>query len=136
EPGLVGTVGTLQVPEGSINVIPGACDLTLDIRAPQDAARDTALADIDARIHQICARRGIEYAVEELMRVPASPCSDTHQALWRQAIAAQGVPVLDLPSGAGHDAMLLGRLVPISMLFVRCGNGGVSHNPQQTLPQI
>lgn len=133
EPGLVGTVGTLQVPEGSINVIPGACDLTLDIRAPQDAARDTALADIDARIQQICARRGIEYAVEELMRVPASPCSDTHQALWRQAIAAQGVPVLDLPSGAGHDAMLLGRLVPISMLFVRCGNGGVSHNPQETM---
>jgi len=133
EPGLVGTVGMLQVPDGSINVIPGACHLTLDVRAAHDAERDRALHDIEARIGEICARRQIEYRLEELMRVPASPCSPAHQALWRQAVAAQGVPVLDLPSGAGHDAMLLGRMVPVSMLFVRCGNGGVSHNPQETM---
>lgn len=132
-PGLVGTVGMLQVPDGSINVIPGACHLTLDVRAAQDTERDQALADIDARIDEICTHRQIGYTSEELMRVPASPCSAPHQALWRQAVAAQGVPVLDLPSGAGHDAMLLGRVVPVSMLFVRCGNGGVSHNPEEIM---
>src|SRR5690606_1884666 len=62
EPGLVGTVGMLQVPDGSINVIPGACHLTLDVRAARDAERDQALADIDARIQEICARRGIDHA--------------------------------------------------------------------------
>jgi len=133
EPGLVGTVGMLQVPDGSINVIPGACHLTLDVRAARDAERDQALADIDARIQEICARRGIDHASQELMRVPASPCSPAHQERWRQAVAAQDLPVLDLPSGAGHDAMLLGRKVPVSMLFVRCGNGGVSHNPQEIM---
>ncbi|MBO9357586.1 allantoate amidohydrolase [Bordetella petrii] len=132
-PGLVGTVGMLQVPDGSINVIPGACHLTLDIRAAHDADRDRALADIEARCREICARRDIDYTAEELMRVPASPCSPAHQALWRRAVAAQELPVAELPSGAGHDAMLLGRVVPVSMLFVRCGNGGVSHNPQEIM---
>jgi len=132
-PGLVGTVGMLEVPGGSINVIPGACHLTLDVRAAQDAERDRALDDLEARIAEICARRRIEWTCEELMRVPATPCAPSHQALWRQAVAKQGVTVLDLPSGAGHDAMLLGRVVPASMLFVRCGNGGVSHNPQETM---
>ena len=133
EPGLVGTVGMLHVPDGSINVIPGACHLTLDVRAAHDAERDRALADIDTSIREICARRGIGHESEELMRVPASPCSPPHQALWRQAVAAQGLAVAELPSGAGHDAMLLGRVVPVSMLFVRCGNGGVSHNPQEIM---
>ena len=50
-----------------------------------------------------------------------------------RAIAAQGLPVRELPSGAGHDAMQFSGLVPIAMLFVRCGNGGVSHSPRETL---
>jgi len=130
---LVGTVGVLEVPSGSTNVIPGACRMTLDVRAADDATRDAALADIEQKIQEICARRGIEWQSEELMRVPASPCAPAHRALWREVLAAQGHTVLELPSGAGHDAMLLGRAVPMSMLFVRCGNGGISHNPLETM---
>jgi N-carbamoyl-L-amino-acid hydrolase len=53
--------------------------------------------------------------------------------LWSAAIAAHGVPVHELPSGAGHDAMMIAKVAPVSMLFVRCGNGGVSHNPLETV---
>lgn len=130
---LVGTVGMLEVPAGSTNVIPGACQLTLDVRAADDATRDAALADIDAQIAEICARRGIDYRMEERMRVPASPCAAAHCTLWRDVLAEAGHTVRELPSGAGHDAMLVGRTVPMSMLFVRCGNGGVSHNPQEIM---
>jgi allantoate deiminase/N-carbamoyl-L-amino-acid hydrolase len=38
-----------------------------------------------------------------------------------------------LASGAGHDAMMMANLTPVGMLFVRCGNGGISHNPGETL---
>ncbi|HLZ98678.1 MAG TPA: 2-oxo-4-hydroxy-4-carboxy-5-ureidoimidazoline decarboxylase, partial [Steroidobacteraceae bacterium] len=48
EPGLVGTVGKLEVPGGAVNVIPGRCDLSIDIRSGRDAARDAAVQDIDA----------------------------------------------------------------------------------------
>lgn len=133
EPGLVGTVGVLEVPGGSINVIPGACLLTLDVRAGSDAQRDAALADIDARIADICARRGVQAESEELLRAAATPCDAAHMALWRTALAKHDIPILELPSGAGHDAMLIGRRVPMSMLFVRCGNGGISHNPLETM---
>ena len=131
--GLVGTVGVLDVPGGSINVIPGACVLTLDVRAGDDAVRDTALADIEREIEAICGRRAIEWKSEELMRAAATPCTPAHRGHWRAVLEALGAPVFELPSGAGHDAMLMGRAVPTSMLFVRCGNGGISHNPLETM---
>ena len=128
-PDLVGTVGQLEVPGGSINVIPGTCRFSIDVRSGDDAVRDAALADITAAIEAICTRRGITWASEEIMRVPASPCADAQRRLWADAIAAEGGEVLTLPSGAGHDAMRVADVASTSMLFVRCGNGGISHNP-------
>jgi len=128
-PGLVGTVGQLEVPGGSINVIPGACRFSIDVRSGDDAVRDAALADIAAAIDAICTRRGIAWSSEEIMRAPASPCAEAQRGAWADAIAAEGVEVLTLPSGAGHDAMCVADIASTSMLFVRCGNGGISHNP-------
>lgn len=129
--GLVGTVGQLSVPNGSVNVIPGRCIFSLDVRADNDATRDAALADIDQGIAEILSRRGIVAEQEELMRVPAVPCSPEQRAMWLDAIAASGIPAIELPSGAGHDAMMMANVMPVSMLFVRCGNGGISHNPRE-----
>ncbi|MEI2414759.1 allantoate amidohydrolase [Orrella sp. JC864] len=133
--GLVGTVGQLEVPGGSVNVIPGLCTLSLDVRAADDKLRDAALADIEAHVAQVCARRGVQCRAEELLRAPAAACDPAGQAAWAGAIAAQGLPVHTLVSGAGHDAMMMARVAPISMLFVRCGAGGISHHPQETVSQ-
>jgi hydantoinase/carbamoylase family amidase len=132
-PSLVGTVGILDVPDGSVNVVPGRCILSLDIRAATDAVRDAALADVEREAAAICARRGISLATEELMRAAATPCSTEHMQWWSQAIAAGGVPVCQLSSGAGHDAMKLAQATSVSMLFTRCGNNGISHNPLETI---
>ncbi|MGN6578443.1 MAG: allantoate amidohydrolase [Bordetella sp.] len=132
-PELVGTVGKIDAPGGSVNVVPGRCTFTLDLRAPADALRDAALADILAAADDICSRRGIELECETLMSVPATPCDEQARAHWREAIAAQGLEVSELPSGAGHDAIKLADVAPVSMLFVRCGNGGISHHPDETV---
>lgn len=131
EAGLVGTVGQLEVPGGSVNVVPAQCIFTLDLRAPDDAQRDAALHDIVTAVGDICARRDIGWEQEVLMSVPATPCDATARAHWREAVAAQGLPVCELPSGAGHDAIKLAEVAPVSMLFVRCGNGGISHHPDE-----
>ena len=131
--GLVGTVGQLQVPNGSVNVIAGRCEFSLDIRAETDAVRDAAVADIDAAIAAICARRQVAFEVTPLLEAPAAPCAMELQARWAQSIEALGLPVHHLPSGAGHDAMIMARHVPTAMLFTRCGNGGISHNPLETM---
>ena len=130
-PGLVGTVGMVDVPGGAINVVPGHCELSVDVRAGDDALRDAAMQDIDAEIEAICRRRDIGLTQVELMRVPAVPCSDVGRALWRGVVEQMNLPVVELPSGAGHDAMVMAAVAPMSMLFVRCGNGGISHHPDE-----
>jgi len=133
EPGLVGTVGVLEVPGGSVNVVPGRCRFSLDIRATVDAVRDACVDDTLAAIDGIAARRGLRHTLREVLRVPAAPSDPLWQARWERAVAATGLPVHCLPSGAGHDAMKLHRLLPQAMLFVRGGNAGISHNPLETV---
>jgi acetylornithine deacetylase/succinyl-diaminopimelate desuccinylase-like protein len=132
-PGLVGTVGQLVLPNGAINVIPGCCELSLDIRAGDDATRDAAVEDIHAEIEQIARRRGVRIAARETLRTPAASCAPRLQAVLAQAVARAGAPAHYLTSGAGHDALMFGGLTDIGMLFVRCGNGGISHNPLETV---
>ena len=132
EPNVVGTMGILEVPNGSTNVVPGRCRFTLDIRATTDAVRDVCVADVLAELHAICERRGVGVSVEETMRAAAAPSAPEWQARWERAVAAAGLPVYRMPSGAGHDAMKLAEVMPQAMLFVRGENAGISHNPLES----
>ena len=132
-PGLVGTVGQLDVPYGLINVIPGRCELSLDVRATDDATRDAAITDINAAIDEITKRRGVTAAIAEIARYPAVPCAHALQQAFAQAAVRAGIAPFHLASGAGHDAEQFAGVTDIGMLFVRCGNGGISHNPLETV---
>lgn len=132
-PGVVGTVGMLDVPNGSINVVPGRCRFSLDIRASTDAFRDACAADVLAEMNRICDRRGVRLALQETMRASAAPCADAWRGHWERAVARLGLPVHRLPSGAGHDAMKLHEVMPQAMLFVRGQNAGISHNPLESI---
>jgi len=115
--GAVATVGQVSVEPGGTNVIPGRVVVSVDARAP-DADRLDRLA------------RALE--VEEPVRTEPSPMSPEIRAALRAEVAALGLPVLELPSGAGHDAGILASAgVPSGMLFVRSLNGGVSHHPAE-----
>ena len=131
-PHVVGTVGILEVPNGSINVVPGRCRFSLDIRATTDAARDACLHDVRAELAVICQRRGVSVTLDETMRAAAAPSDPAWQTRWERAVAATGLPVYRLPSGAGHDAMKLHEVMPQAMLFVRGLNAGISHNPLES----
>lgn len=128
----VATVGQLQVPDGSPNVVPGRCVFTLDMRAPTDAQRDALVGDIRAKLEQICARRQVHCAVAETMRASAAPSNPVWQQRWERALDTLGVPLHRMASGAGHDAMKLHRAMPQAMLFVRGENAGISHNPLES----
>lgn len=128
----VGTVGMLNVPSGSINVVPGRCQFSLDLRAPTNAQRDALLADVLAAAQRIAQQRGVHIQIEETMRASAAPSHPQLQALWAQAVSSLGLPAFTLPSGAGHDAMKLHDLMPQAMLFVRGENSGISHNPLES----
>jgi N-carbamoyl-L-amino-acid hydrolase len=128
----VATVGILNVPNGSINVVPGRCDFSLDMRAPTDAQRDALAHDVLNKATSIAEARGLQRTLTETMRASAAPSAPAWQRRWEAAVAALGVPLYRLPSGAGHDAMKLHDLLPQAMLFVRGQNAGISHNPLES----
>jgi beta-ureidopropionase / N-carbamoyl-L-amino-acid hydrolase len=128
----VATIGILNVPNGSINVVPGRCDFSLDCRAPKDAQRDKMLNDIKQALTSICEQRGVSFALEETMCAAAAPSNPEWQLRWEKAVAATGLPIHKMPSGAGHDAMKLHEIMPQAMLFVRGENSGISHNPLES----
>jgi len=122
----------LQVPNGSINVVPGQCHFSLDLRAPHNAQRDALAHDVVTALHAICERRGLQYRLEETMRAAAAPSAPAWQQRWEAAVENLGVPLHRMPSGAGHDAMKLHEVMPQAMLFVRGQNAGISHNPLES----
>jgi beta-ureidopropionase / N-carbamoyl-L-amino-acid hydrolase len=128
----VATVGQLLVPNGSVNVVPGRCEFSLDMRAPSNAQRDALERDVRAALHGIATRRKVHYHLEESMRASAAPSAPAWQQRWERAVESLGVPLHCLPSGAGHDAMKLHEVMPQAMLFVRGQNSGISHNPLES----
>ena len=132
-PDVVGTVGQLQVPAGSINVVPGRCQFSLDLRATTNEARDALASDVRDELARICTERGLRFTLEETLTADAAPSHPAWQRRWEAAVQALGLPVHRLPSGAGHDAMKLHEKLPQAMLFVRGGNAGISHNPLESI---
>jgi allantoate deiminase len=131
--GLVGTVGKMSVLPGAVNVIPQDVAFTIDVRSGDDALRRAAIAAIRAGCAGIAQRRRVNVDAADLFAADAAPCDPTLQEAIAQAIAAHGIPVRRLPSGAGHDAMEFPAVAPTAMLFVRCGNNGISHHPDETM---
>jgi allantoate deiminase len=130
---LVGTVGILKVKDATRNVIPGEVEFTVDIRSAEDAVREAAERDVFDAFEAIAARRGVAVERTKTHGVHAVPCADWLQDRVAASVEAVGVKARRLPSGAGHDAMILAEICDVGMLFVRCGAGGVSHNPAETV---
>ena len=115
--GGVATVGRIEVEPGGTNVIPGLARISVDVRAP-DAERLTRLIEAAG--------------LEQDGRTEPAPMSDVVRGALRAEIEARGLPVVELASGAGHDAGILASAgVASGMLFVRALNGGVSHHPDE-----
>ncbi len=115
--GAVGTVGQIYVEPGAANVIPGRVRVSVDVRAPDRERLDTLVTALE---------------LVPDFRLEPVPMAERPLGALRAQLEARRVPIVELPSGAGHDAAVLASAgVPTAMLFVRSLNGGVSHSPQE-----
>jgi len=132
EPGAVATVGEISALPGAVNVIPGEARHSLDLRHPDDAARERLRDHLERRAAEIAASRGCEHEWQLRQETPAVPTDSDLSELLGRAVEESGATVRRLPSGAGHDAAQISALTPVAMLFVRCKEG-ISHNPAESV---
>jgi allantoate deiminase len=133
-PGVVATVGRLAVTPDAANVIPGGCIFSIDVRASDDGERGSAEREIRQRLEQLAQAHGVRLSVARTHEAPAVVCDERLQAALARGLQACGLPLLHLPSGAGHDGMAVAALCPVGMLFVRCA-GGISHHPDESVSE-
>jgi len=130
----VATIGQMQVEPGAVNVIPGRVRFTVDARAPRDSVREKLVADIEATIRAIATQRKVQVEIQPFYDSPAAPASTAIMQGLAAAMEARQMETRYLPSGAGHDAMVMGALCPMGMMFVRCKDG-ISHNPAESMTE-
>jgi allantoate deiminase len=130
--GLIATVGKIEVEPNATNVIAGVARVSLDVRHADDASRKSAVEILLAQAHAIATRRGLKLQTARQMDQPAVPMDERLTAFLAAAIDAAGLPAKQMPSGAGHDAMVMAARVPASMLFLR-SPGGISHHPDESV---
>ncbi|MGP8244268.1 MAG: Zn-dependent hydrolase [Bryobacteraceae bacterium] len=131
-PGLVATVGWLEVAPGASNVIPGTVRATLDARHAHEEILNSAQAEVVGAAERIAGARGLSVEAVVRSEQPATAMDADLVATLERSVAAAGYPVHRITSGAGHDAMILARRVPAVMLFLR-SPGGISHHPDEAV---
>lgn len=130
--GVVATVGSVQVSPGARNVVPGQVRCTLDVRAANDDVRLAAAAHLVAEAHAVADARGLVVETVETPQQLAVAMDPALTSLLAEAVAAAGLPIRRMTSGAGHDSMVLASHLPATMLFLRTP-GGLSHHPDETV---
>jgi allantoate deiminase len=130
--GLVATVGMLALQPNASNVVPGIADLSLDVRHISNSVRESAVQQLTRLAETIGHRRGIGVEFVSKMDQASVTMDPVLSAALAVAVEAAGFPLKQMPSGAGHDAMILAPHLPAAMLFLR-SPGGISHHPDEAV---
>jgi len=131
-PGLVATVGRLEIKPNASNVIAGSARANLDVRHAQDQVRRQTVDRLLNAAKQLANDRGLGVEWTQHLDQPAIAMNPGMTKKLRDAVIAAGYPVHSMVSGAGHDAMILAERVPAAMLFLR-SPGGISHHPDEAV---
>ena len=130
---MTANVGLLEVAPGGFNVIPGTAEFTVDVRAGEADVYERVERFARETFERVASEEGLELEVAVTHRKPPTPLDTELQELLETAAADEEATVRRMPSGAGHDAMVLAKHVPAAMLFVP-SRAGISHSPEEFTP--
>jgi len=127
-----GTVGFLQIPQASRNVVPGEVRFSVEFRHPDDAQIRALASTFPDQARTLVEANGCRLDLAELFVIPAQPFDPSCVDLVRQAAKRLGFSAREIISGAGHDAVYVARSVPTAMIFTPCKDG-LSHNEAESI---
>ncbi len=129
---VVATVGKIEVAHGASNVIPGKVTCSLDIRSGSKKKLAKAYQDINELCEEICNFRKVYFEWNLVQETNPVECDEKLIKLLKKSIKQKQMEVVEMESGAGHDAVAISTVAPVSMLFVKCFKG-ISHNPLENV---
>lgn len=130
---LVFTVGVIRTgATAAISVIPGEVSFTVDMRSLSADTCErfhTLMLEEAAKIEK---ERGVRFDFDKALYTAPGAVDQALSDRLYAAAEANHIPCMRLPSGAGHDAAVIGAAgVPVAMIFVANQNG--SHNPHEEM---
>ncbi|WP_077329010.1 Zn-dependent hydrolase [Virgibacillus siamensis] len=126
----VATIGKIESHPGGINIIPDCIEFTVDIR---DISEETLIRlekEVRELVEHVANQRDLGFEIDVLHRVSPSVSSPDVMKLLEESCSKADLPTFHLPSGAGHDAMIVSEITDMGMIFVR-SKDGISHNPNE-----
>ena len=126
----VATIGKLDVLPNGINVIAQEVRMMVDIRDIKEDQRDKLVQFVCETAERIADQRGIDATWNIETKIPPLPIKEEMQQKLASIMRAMDLKPVYIPSGAGHDTMILGEEIPVAMIFVR-SKDGISHNPRE-----
>lgn len=124
----VATIGKMHISPNGVNVIPGEVKLYVDIRDIYEETRNTLVEKVIFEAERVADKHQITLSYSKTMETPPVPIKEEKQRLLEEVLLEHSIEPMRIPSGAGHDAMIIGQKTDIAMLFVKSING-ISHNP-------
>jgi allantoate deiminase len=128
---ITANVGKVAVLPGGANVVPGRADFTIDVRAPTSAGVAELERIVQRTVARIAREEDLEAELEPTYSLEPLELDAALVDAVERAVAEERATSRRMPSGAGHDAMVIGRHVPAAMIFVP-SRGGVSHSPEES----
>ncbi|EGA88354.1 allantoate amidohydrolase [Planococcus donghaensis MPA1U2] len=126
----VATVGKLEVFPNGANVIPEKVEMLVDIRDINEKPRDLLIDQLIEQAEKVAIKHEVHAMTKLNTRIKPVPITNELQTRLAASLNKFDIVPTYIPSGAGHDAMNLGRTIPVAMLFVR-SKDGISHNPKE-----
>lgn len=131
----VATVGSLNVLPNAANIVPGTVTLTVDMRDLSPACMDAMQTRLGQTLQAIATTTNTEISIEPLLNVAPSPATPLIQDTIAQVCQTLGLSHHPMPSRAGHDAMEMGYITDMGMIFVP-SQSGLSHSGREyTAPE-
>lgn len=131
ETGTRGTVGFIQAHPGEHNIIADQCMISVDFREADDKKWEKLYSDLIVVIKRECKKRGLTYDIKTTCNNAPAHCSQDFIQLMIESLEMRKIPYCQMVSFPAHDAMNMSRILPMGMIFLRSGNGGVSHCPEE-----
>jgi allantoate deiminase len=126
-------VGKLTLAPGGANVVPGLADFTIDVRATTSSGMAELEQLVEQTVERVAAEEALEFDLQQTFALEPLELDRKLVDMVARAADAEGASSLRMPSGAGHDAMLVGRRAPAAMIFVP-SRSGISHSPDEYTP--